>query len=146
MIDIAISIVGALLAWLIIMLISVNLLGLVVRGFLWSPPPIDEFKDTALEEFVQQDVNKSQTANFVMTLIPSILAVVFYFALYYYWNIGLAVAAGLIMFSRLPDLLWEIKNGVKVTKTTGPKLGSLFAMEFLISIPLVWYSLNHWPS
>ncbi len=145
MIDIAISIVGSLLAWLIIMLISVNLLGYVVRGLLWAPPSTDEFKDTALEEFVQQDVNKSQTANFVMTLIPSILAVVFFFVLYHYWNIGLAVAAGLIMLSRLPDLLWEIKNGVKVTKTRGPKLGSIFAMEFLISIPLVWYSLYHWP-
>ncbi len=142
---VVIGIVKTIVAWFIIMLISVNLLGYVVRGLLWSPTSMEEevakivFKDMPNREPM------TPTFNFVITLVAIVFTGAFFLILYHFWNIGLVAAAGLIMLSRLPDLLWEIKNGVKVTRTIGPKLGYLFALEFLLSFPLIWYSLCKWP-
>jgi len=142
---VVIGIAKTIVAWFIIMLISVNLLGYVVRGLLWSPTSMEEkvakivFKDMPNREPM------TPTFNFVITLVAIVFTGAYFFILYHFWNIGLVAAAGIIMFSRLPDLLWEIKNGVKVTRTIGPKLGYLFALEFLLSFPLIWYSLCKWP-
>ena len=142
---VVLGIVKTIIAWFIMMLISVNLLGYVVRGLLWSPTSMEEkvakivFKDMPNREPM------TPTFNFVITLFAFVFTVAYYFALYHFWNIGLVAAAGLMMFSRLPDLLWEIKHGVKVTKNTGPKIGCLCAVEFLLSLPLTWYSLCKWP-
>ncbi len=142
---VVIGIVKTIVAWFIIMLISVNLLGYVVRGLLWSPTSMEEdvakivFKDMPNREPM------TPTFNFVITLVAFVFTGAYFFALYHFWNIGLVAAAGLIMLSRLPDLLWEIKNGVKVTKNRGPKLSCLFALELFLSFPLIWYSLCKWP-
>ena len=142
---VVIGIAKTIVAWFIIMLISVNLLGYVVRGLLWSPTSMEEevakivFKDMPNREPM------TPTFNFVITLVAFVFTVAYFFALYHFWNIGLVAAAGIIMLTRLPDLLWEIKHGVKVTKNRGPKLGYLFALEFLLSFPLIWYSLCKWP-
>ena len=142
---VVIGIVKTIVAWFIIMLISVNLLGYVVRGLLWSPTSMEEdvakivFKDMPNREPM------TPTFNFGITLIAIVFTGAYFFILYHFWNIGLVAAAGLIMLSRLPDLLWEIKHGIKVTKNRGPKLGYLFALEFLLSFPLIWYSLCKWP-
>jgi len=142
---VVIGIVKTIVAWFIIMLISVNLLGYVVRGLLWSPTSMEEevakivFKDMPNREPM------TPTFNFVITLVAFVFTGAYFFILYHFWNIGLVAAAGIIMLTRLPDLLWEIKHGVKVTKYRGPKLGHLFALEFLLSFPLIWYSLCKWP-
>ena len=135
---VVIGIVKTIVAWFIIMLISVNLLGYVVRGLLWSPTSMEEevakivFKDMPNREPM------TPTFNFVMTLVAFVFTVAWFFALYHFWNIGLAAAAGIIMLSRLPDLLWEIKHGVKVTKNTGPSSGYLFGLVTLLSYALIW--------
>ena len=142
---IVIGIIKAIVAWLIMELIGINLLGYVVRGLLWSPTSMEEevakivFKDMPNREPM------TPTFNFVITLVAFVFTVAFFFAQYNFWNICVVAAAGVIMLYRLPDLLWEIKHGVKVTKNTGPKIGCLCAMEFLLSIPLIWYSLCKWP-
>jgi hypothetical protein len=142
---VVIGIVKTIVAWFIIMLISVNLLGYVVRGLLWSPPSTDEIDNAVLGELVKQKLIMTHNENCILTWVAIVFTGAYFFILYHFWNIGLVAAAGLIMFSRLPDLLWEIKNGVKVTRTRGPKLGYLFALEFLLSFPLIWYSLCKWP-
>ena len=143
---VVIGIVKTIVAWLIMELIGINLLGYVVRGLLWSPTSMEEKVAKIVFKDIPNREPMTPIFNFVITLVAFVFTVAYFFALYHFWNIGLVAAAGIIMLSRLPDLLWEIKNGVKVTKTTGPKLGTLFAMECLISIPLVWFSLYHWPS
>ncbi len=143
---IIIGIIKAIVAWFIIMYISINLLGFVVRGLLWSPTSMEE----KVAEIVFRDVPNrkpmTHASNFVITLIAFVLTAIWFFTLCYFWNIGLVAAACIIMLTRLPDLLWEIKHGVKVTKTTGPKCGNLLiALDVFLSIPLIWYSLNKWP-
>ena len=142
---IVIGIIKTIVAWLIMKLIGIKLLGYVVRGLLWSPTSMEEevakivFKDMPNREPM------TPTFNFVMTLVAFVFTVAWFFALYHFWNIGLAAAAGIIMLSRLPDLLWEIKHGVKVTKNTGPSSGYLFGLVTLLSYALIWYSLCKWP-
>lgn len=142
---IIIGIIKTIVAWFIIMIIGINLLGYVVRGLLWSLPPIEPFEGTEFGDKLKQEVLITPTQNFVMTLVAFVFTVAWLFALYHFWNIGLVAAAGIIMISRLPDLLWEIKHGVKVTKNREPRLSNLFAFEFLLSLPLTWYSLCKWP-
>lgn len=68
------------------------------------------------------------------------------FALYYFWNVWLAVAGVLIMVARIPDLIWEIKTDWKkgVTRTKRPK-GPVYIVAgvlFFFGAPLlIWYSL-----
>jgi len=52
------------------------------------------------------------------------------------------------MLARLPDLLWEIKTGVKVTKGNKPEgVGyTLSGLLPFLSLPLIWYSLYQWPA
>jgi hypothetical protein len=54
------------------------------------------------------------------------------------------MTAGLIlMFSRLPDLLFEMKNGVKINATNMPKktIDVVLNILSLLALPLIWYSL-----
>ena len=56
-----------------------------------------------------------------MTILFSAISIAYFFALYHYWNIGIMTAGLILMFTRLPDLLFEIKNGVKINATNMPK-------------------------
>jgi len=139
-------IIKVILVWGIMLFIGTNLIGLVVRGFFWSSPPVDAFKDSVLEEFVTRESRRLSAANIAMTLLSLVLTAAYFFALYFFWNIGLAVSAGLIMLSRLPDLLWEIQTGIKVSKVRMPK-GAVHIVAGLmlwLSLPLIWYSLCKW--
>jgi hypothetical protein len=142
---IIIGIIKTILACFILTYISVNLLGYVVRGLLWSPPSTDEIDKAVLEEIAKQKLIMTHKENFILTWIPIVFTGVYFFILYHFWNLGLVAAAGIIMLSRLPDLLWEIKHGVKVTKNTGPSSGYLFGLVTLFSYVLIWYSLCKWP-
>jgi hypothetical protein len=84
--------------------------------------------------------------NVAMTLLFLVLTVAYFFALYHFWNIGLAVSAGLVMVSRLPDLLWEIRTGKKVSKASMPKGTACIVATVLmwLALPLTWYSLCKW--
>jgi len=142
MIDIVIDIIKTLVAWIILNKISINLIGLIVRGLLWSPPSIDT-PNVALQEYVDKTLQSDRKANFIMTLVPIILAGVYFFVLYRYWNIGLVIAGGLFMVLYLPDLLWEIKTGEKATQRNPPifSVSTMCNMLFFLSIILVWYSI-----
>jgi hypothetical protein len=67
----------------------------------------------------------------------------FLFALSHYWNVGLAIAAGMLMLARLPDLFWEIRNGRPQSIHELPKTGIHLVATALtwLAIPVLWYSL-----
>jgi len=53
------------------------------------------------------------------------------------------LAAVLLMFSRLPNLLWEIRHGQKINKKDKPK-GFLYQAAFIASwlaLVVLWWSL-----
>ena len=144
--------VKTLIAWAILMLLGTNLIGFIMRGLLgqwyWTPPAwVDETTDRVKRELYRREYRRVIIGNIAITIFFVVLTVGYLVALCYFWNIGLAVAATLIMALRFPDLIWEIRTGKKVTRGNLP-LGSMMDIVALILYPgslvLVWYSLYRW--
>ena len=136
-----ICILKAFIAWLIMVLVGTNLIGLIVRGFVWSPPSIKGTTDR-VQDVLHRESSRMSLVNLVMTVGSILITAAYFFALFHFWNIGLALAGGTIMVSRLPDLLWEIRAGRKVTRNDHPKGFVYFFTSILLwaSLVLIWYS------
>ncbi len=127
----------------ILMYLSVNLLGLFVRG-LFSNPELDRLKQEG-HEFIKHEIEKSQRADKWINFIALILIVTYLYLLFHFWNIGVMAAAIIIMAGRLPDLIWDIEHG----KKTDPKLMKKNALYYIsaflpwLAFPVLYYSLYH---
>ena len=93
------------------MFVFTNLLGIVVRGMVQSK---DEFGNNIREDITERK-------SIILTLIFTVITLATLYALYYFWNIGIVGAAILLMISRLPDLIYEIKTNQKLTLKNMPK-------------------------
>src|SRR3989338_9004641 len=95
-------------AWLVLLYASINLIGLLVRGFFTNP----EIDKMAIEgpEFTKKLAQEHQSAEQKTNIVALILIIIFLGALYYFWNIGVVIASLIIMAARIPDLAWEIKH------------------------------------
>jgi hypothetical protein len=138
-------ILKSIVAWVIMLLVGTNLIGLVVRGLCWSSPSIDAPTDR-VQKVLKRESSRMSTTNAAMTIGSAIVTLVYFFALFHFWNSGLALAGAIIMASRLPDLIWEIRAGRKPAHKDRPKgpvyfLASTFLWAALI---LIWYSLCKW--
>jgi hypothetical protein len=137
------TILKAITGWGIIVLIGTNLLGLVVRGLVWAPPAIEASSDR-VREVLTKESRRLTAANFGMTVLSLLLAAGYLFALYHFWNIWMAIAAALIMAARIPDLIWKIRNGTRVSPRNCPR-GALYVFTTLLlwgALPIIWYSLS----
>ncbi len=133
-----ICILKALAGYLILLFVGTNLLGFIVRSFF--PPTYTN--DTEIH-FLNEEIRKLKRAATITTILFSIITISYFYALYYFWNIGIVIVAAILMLSRIPDLLFEIKTGKKVTFKTMPKtaIDVLCTILFWIALPLLWYSL-----
>jgi hypothetical protein len=139
-----ICIVKTIFAWVILALVGVNLIGLIVRGFFWRPPAIDAPPDDPiLHEVLGRESRRMSVANRAITASSILFAAGYIFALFYFWNGGLALAAGIIMAARMPDLIWKIRTDKKVNRPNLPKGPTYIVAVILLfaSLALVWYSL-----
>ena len=134
MINIVTQVAVTLVASLILMLASTNLIGMLVRGF-FTAPEMENVHDAIKNEYV-----KGQRATNIIALV---LIIIFLGALYHFWNIGLVIAALMLMASRVPDLIWEIRNGRKLEMSdmARPKFHLLSMVLSWASLPVVWYAL-----
>lgn len=126
------------------MVISVNLLGLWVRG-LFKNESIKELELTG-SDFVKSEIKKDNKFNIYENILFIILNILFLLYLIEYWNIGVMFVSIIIMLSRLPDLLWEIKNKrrLQISDTKLLPKGTIYyitGFSWLIEIPLLYYSL-----
>jgi hypothetical protein len=148
---IILTVIKVVLAYFIMILIGGNLLGLVVRGFIWpyafyESPKANDFLRKVLRESTRESLRMA-VANNAITLLSLVLMAAYFFGIFHFWNVGLAATAGLLMVARLPDLLWEIRNGKKVSKANMPR-GAVYFVATLIGwlcLPLTWYFLCKWP-
>lgn len=139
-----IRILISIVLYFILMYLSVNLLGLFVRG-LFSNPEMDKLK-TEGYDFIKREIENFQRADKRLNIVALVLIIVYLYLLFHFWNIGVMSVAILIMTGRLPDLIWEIKNGKKITSTiasTLPKDALYYMSAFLpwLGLPLLYYSL-----
>ena len=129
--------------FLILMWTSVNLLGLLVRG-LFTNPELEKLKENQkTHEFIKNEIAKSQRADKWVNIIALILIIGYLYTLFHFWNIGVVLVAIMIMSSRLPDLLWEIKHGKRIVVKSMPKDALYYITTLLIwgALPILYYSL-----
>ena len=132
--------------YFILLYVSINLLGLFVRG-LFTNPELEKLK-TEGHEFIKNEVAKYQRADKWINLIAVILIIGYLYLLFHFWNIGIAAVAVALMLSRLPDLLWEIQHGKKVTLSVTksmPKNAGYFITAFITwaALPATYFFLYH---
>lgn len=134
--DTFICILKAIAGYFILMFVGTNFLGIVVRGL---RPTFKKDSDGNLASVV----NTSSTGSIIMTILFSIISIAYFYVLYHYWNIGIMTAGLILMFTRLPDLLFEMKNGEKINSANMPKKSIDVMLTILswLTLPLIWYSL-----
>ena len=128
------AVLKALGAYLVLMLIGTNLVGIIVRGLIRSPKkdphgnPIGE--------------NISSSGSIALTLILSLITIAYLYALYYFVNIYVLAAGIMIMLSRIPDLLYEIKTGKKINLKEMPKrtIDTIFNIISWLALPVLCYA------
>jgi len=141
-----IQILTSVAFYFVLMLLSVNLLGLFVRG-LFSNPELDKLKQTG-HEFIKHEIKKSQRADKLINTVAFVFIITYFYFLLHFWNIGVMLVAIIIMAGRFPDLLWEIKHGKKMTYSNAnslPKNALFFITAFLpwIGLPVLYYFLYY---
>ena len=125
-------------AWLVLLWTSINLVGLFVRGFA-SNPEIDKMA-TEGQDFIKKLAKEHQSAERKTNIVALVLIIVFLVALYYFWNIGVVIAALMIMVARIPDLLWEMRHGTAKVKNM-PPIYMLTLLIMFAALPVLWYAL-----
>lgn len=135
-------ILKSIFGYLVLMLIGTNLLGMIVRGIL---PTYKKDADGNL----QLAIDDKSSGGIVLTVICCVIAILYFFSLYHYWNIFLVVAASMLMVSRIPDLLFEMRTGVKFSlrnRKNMPNRPIDFICNLLswCALPLTWYSLCYY--
>ena len=139
-------ILKSIVAWAVLTFVSTNLIGFVVRGILWSPPDV-EAPDERVAELFRHETRRMSVGNVAMTLLSILVTAAYLFVLFHFWNVWLAVAALLAMATRLPDLMWEIRIGERVTRRNALK-GWLYVATEIVwwgTLPLIWYALCKMP-
>lgn len=132
-------ILKSILDYLVLMWAGTNLLGMIVRGIL---PTYKKDADGNLQ--LAMDVKSS--GGVAITVASCVIAILYFYALYHYWNIWLVISAAMLMVSRIPDLLHEMRTGEKFTlknRKNMPNRPIDFICNLLSwgALPLTWYSL-----
>lgn len=121
-------IIKAIVGWVVLMLIGTNLLGFT--GFIIFPPSAQ----------APTWLRRMGTA-LGYASVP--LGIVYFYILLRYWGLGVLVAAIMLMGARLPDLLWEIRAGKRITRQEGPR-GAVAVLSTLLmwaALPVLWLAL-----
>jgi hypothetical protein len=137
-----VCILKALVAWVVLAFVGTNLVGFIVRGLLWTRPSVEAPTDR-VAELLARESRRMSMANIAMTALSFLCTAAFLAAIYHFFGLGVLVATAAIMASRLPDLLWEIHTGHRVTLQNAPK-GARYVLSNILfwgALPLLWYSL-----
>ena len=95
-----------------LMYLSINLIGIVLRSFFIRGLGMDKIKN---EHKVIVVLNDNKTQIFFGVIYVLLVCLFLYFLLYkFHW--GFTLASIIMMSTRVPDLLWEIKKNQKITK------------------------------
>jgi len=118
-------ILKAIVAWVLMLVVGTNLIGFFMRGVFWSPPHVDAPTER-LQKLLIREFSRMSFANVTITLGSLVAIGAYLFVLNYFWNYGLALAGGMVMLSRIPDLILEIQTGKKPTNSTELPKGPVY--------------------
>jgi hypothetical protein len=140
--DLVLSIIKAVVAWFVLMFIGTNIIGFIVRGLV-EMPVIKKLEDD-MPTVVRGGATAYKRFNRTLAVLFVVIGVAYICVLYWVWNIGVAAAALILMVTRIPDLLREIRTGEKATllsKPRGPFDLFLTILDWAM-LPLLWFSLR----
>ncbi len=135
-------ILKSILAWAVVVLVSGNIIAFVMRGFAWKRPTSDTPSER-LAHALEIESRRWAVSNPLLTFLSAALGVAYLFALYCFWNLTLAAAAAIVMVGRLPDLLHEVRTGMRVSQSESPG-GLIYYFGIVVvvcALPVTWYSL-----
>lgn len=125
-----------LVTWLVLLFVTTNLIGFLVRGVFSA---FEAEGDDVLKGVIRQH----RTTEHALNLVGLVFVILFFLALYHFWNAGVVAAAMMLMAARLPDLIWEVKHGTKLQLKDArrPALWKITTALSWVSLPLLWYAL-----
>lgn len=134
---IVLAAVKALVAWFVLMFIGTNLIGMAVGGL---AHPIHG--STSDEAFLSREIAKGRTRAYVSSLFFCVLVVVYLVVVWRYLSPGAALAAAMLMLTRIPDVLQEMRTGERITATNMRKNGIDYVTTVLmwLALPVLWFS------
>jgi len=135
-------ILKAIIAWIILTLIGTNLIGFLVRGIACLLPFVNALIDPETDEVLRDAHRSTVIGGLTMTFLEILVIAAYLFSLFHFWNVWLALAGVTVMVLRIPDLIWEIRTGLRVTRTRFPK-GPVYSIARALwwgSLLLIWYS------
>lgn len=144
---IIVHILISIVFYFVLMWLSVNLLGLLVRGF-FTNPDLEKLKSEG-HDFIKQEIKKSERADKWLNVAAFLAIIGYLYATFHFWNIGVTAVALVLMLVRLPDLLWEIKTGQELNRVASvlsvPKNALYCITTFLTfaALPILYYFLYH---
>lgn len=132
--EIFILIMKTIAAYFVIAFLSTNLLGLFIRGI------IPSIQKDSIGNLVEVDIKS--TRSILITILSLVIIITYILLLCKYFNHGIALAAIIMMISRLPDLLAEMKTGDKKAykKISKTPIGIITTAMAWSILPLIYYS------
>jgi len=117
-----------------------------VRKLVSVPAP--ETKDAETESLHStrfHSAEMARRARIRWAILFGILTILYLYLLFQFLNIKVVIVACLIMVSRFPDLLLEIKTGEKIRRRGAPRsLIRILAMLLRwVTLPFLWLALCH---
>jgi len=134
---ISIILLKAIIGWVVLMILGTNIIGFIIRNL--PRPYSNEYGDN---QYLNKEILHQKRASLFLAVVSIIIAIVYFYLLYYFWNIGVSVSAAMVMLSRIPDLLYEMKTGEKITLTSMPRRPINYFTTFILwaALPVLWYS------
>ena len=153
---IIIRIIITIIFYFFLMYLSINLLGLFVRG-LFPNLKLNELKirieesetKDGFSNFIKKEVTKRERADKLLTLSAFLGIIGYLYITFHFWNIGVTAVAIVLMLVRLPSLLWEIKTGQELNRVASalsmPKNALYYITNLLIftALPALYYFLYY---
>lgn len=142
--DLLLSILFSIIGYFVLLLITTNLTGMIMRGFFVQDTDFEDFvKKGRPRPYTKTGISMGNSADKRITIISTIITIVFLYLIYRFLNIWAVLAALLLIISRVHDLFWEIRTGKKVT-TKERSRGVIHAITTIMiwaALPVLWWSL-----
>jgi hypothetical protein len=125
--------VKGIVVWLVLMFVGKLLMEIIVG----------ELVRLAIPERVHPEIarlyKQGQRRRDVFTVLSALLALGYLALLLRIWNLGVALATVLLMASRVPDFLVEIRTGQKMAAAGAA--GHFATIAGWLALPVLWASL-----
>lgn len=128
-------------AWLVLLFAGTNLAGILVRGF-FANGELDRL-EVGGHDFIKGIVRQHRKTEQAINIVALMLVVALLITLYHFWNLGVVIAAAMLIAARITDVFWEIRHGrkLRLRDMSQPALWLLNTALSWASLPVLWYAL-----